>query len=694
MAWFAYQLFATEPVSTEPVSDETLNLAVLHTGIHAISPADVRSLSGVNLANWQAQPVAITLQGEPVPFTIKDNQLIFFGRAQDSIYSHKRVYQLLLGDAATGKSRRFTTTNGAADSGQTPLTTITRLTTFEEDNRYVSIARTDAWVDTWYWDQIHVSDFFQFEANLPYVADGSATMTSHLFGVSHDSKVENDHDLDLLINGQLIDQILWDGNKHVVTELELPAGGLKSGNNEIIFDNRQEGNTFIDISEVDWVSFAYRSEPIAAEGLIHFNSDAGKLELSGFSGEPVVLKLDENQEPTLIEATEFKRKTATIMLEQTGEYFAAGPDGWLLPDSITAVPQLTQDGALEKSGRQIDLIILTDAELAPELAPLIEARRQQGLSVKLIETEEIYNRFGHGQPSPQAIQNYLADALKNWPKPAPRYLLLAGGTTYDFRNNLGTQARNRIPSILVEVTHSGETVSDTRLADIDNDGRADISVGRWPATTPQEIASLVERTLAYEKSISAKNVLFTADGTSTEFSSTADRLIANSNLDQLTPNRAYGASWQTVTDYWNSGNWIVTYVGHGSVDLWGQDEVLSGERVAGLQNPANTAPPIVLQFTCLSGFFAHPEQVSISERMLLSPNGPVITVSASSLTYSSSQEPFAASMLEGLTDPNMVRVGDVVAQARADLDISSPSIKEVYDTFNLLGDPSAIVVRP
>ena len=77
-----------------------------------------------------------------------------------------------------------------------------------------------------------------------------------------------------------------------------------------------------------------------------------------------------------------------------------------------------------------------------------------------------------------------------------------------------------------------------------------------------------------------------------------------------------------------------------------------------------------------------------------SPNGPVITVSASSLTYSSSQEPFAASMLEGLTDPNMVRVGDVVAQARADLDISSPSIKEVYDTFNLLGDPSAIVVRP
>ena len=38
--------------------------------------------------------------------------------------------------------------------------------------------------------------------------------------------------------------------------------------------------------------------------------------------------------------------------------------------------------------------------------------------------------------------------------------------------------------------------------------------------------------------------------------------------------------------------------------------------------------------------------------------------------------------------------GDVLLHAREDLDLANDGIREVSDTFGLLGDPSAIIVRP
>ena len=696
VSWFAFQLLKPDRSKLPPVSNATLNVSVIETGFHAVSPSDLETKSGLELGSWTNQPVAITEQGKPVPYLIQNDQLIFFGREQDSIYSRERVYQLHFGDAATGKSHTFKRfpagPNPRLASAQS---TIVRLAHFEQDERYVSIARSEKSLDTWYWDQIHVSETFEMTADLPHAADGSATFTAHLFGVSHDARTENDHDLDLLINGKNVAQIVWDGNNHFYPQIELPAGSIKAGQNEIVLDNRPEGNTFIDISEFDWLSIDYRANPVAESDHIHFKTQAATLELSGFSGEPVVLAFFKDGSAALAEGIEHKRRSTALTVPQAAELFATGPKGFLAPKKITLLPTSN----LKAVTPQADMIIISDDELAPELAPLVAARQAQGLAVTVATVEEIYNQFGYGQPSPQAIQVYLADALINWPTPAPRYLFLVGSTTYDYRNNLESERLqserlNRVPSILVGVEHSGETVSDTQLADANGDGRADFAVGRWPVNTPEQVASLVKRTLAYEQTQVSEQVLFSADGTLPDFGNTADRLITAGRLLSTNPTRAYGASWEAMTNHWNSGNWMVTYVGHGSVDLWGSQEVLSSERVAGLQNPLGIAPPIVLQFTCLTGFFAHPTQPSISEEMLLHENGPVLIVSATSLTYSSSQEPLATGIVSRLADPSFVRMGDVMSQSRAELSIEFSSVKEVYDTFVLLGDPATIIGRP
>jgi hypothetical protein len=101
-----------------------------------------------------------------------------------------------------------------------------------------------------------------------------------------------------------------------------------------------------------------------------------------------------------------------------------------------------------------------------------------------------------------------------------------------------------------------------------------------------------------------------------------------------------------------------------------------------------------MQLTCLTGFFAHPTISSLSEEMLLHDSGPVLIVAATSLTLSSSQTPFGISLVDELQNPDNVRIGDAVNTAKAALDVTLDNLREISDTFGLLGDPSTLIVRP
>jgi hypothetical protein len=109
---------------------------------------------------------------------------------------------------------------------------------------------------------------------------------------------------------------------------------------------------------------------------------------------------------------------------------------------------------------------------------------------------------------------------------------------------------------------------------------------------------------------------------------------------------------------------------------------------------SNGNAPIVVQLTCLTGLFAHPETESLSETLLLDDDGPVLVVGATSLTLSAHQEPFAVALLQRLQDPSVERVGDALWQAKQELDVSNGGMREISDTFGLLGDPSTVIVRP
>lgn len=147
----------------------------------------------------------------------------------------------------------------------------------------------------------------------------------------------------------------------------------------------------------------------------------------------------------------------------------------------------------------------------------------------------------------------------------------------------------------------------------------------------------------------------------------------------------------SVTQEINNGAWLTTYIGHGSISQWGKNDVFTMEAVPNLNT---TTPPIVLQLTCLTGLFSHPEQTSLTEAMLTTPNGPVILIAATSLTLSNNQETFANAFLNALQDPATARIGDAFQTGKLTLDVNNAGLREIADTFSLFADPSTRIVRP
>lgn len=669
-----------------PISQGKVKIEVAEEGLYAITLTDLQAL-GADLKTWDSSQVNLTYNTEAVPYLIQEDKLIFYGQRSDNIYTETRPYILTLGEP--GLLMENSTAVANQDSTATAVTSVWQPLQLEENKVYVSSARTDSNLDTWYWHTIHVDQTFDITLPLVNVTNDTAELTLNFWGASHDPNVDIDHDFELRLNEIPITTISWEGQTHYTAVVPLNPGILKSGTNLLTLDNSMSGATFVDIVQLNWLQLIYPTTPEAVNDYLEFVNTTGFVQLSGFSAHPIILNITEPAKPQQLASWGKDENTAALQVTADMHIIAAGPNALRQPLRITGL----QPTNLTATNNQADLIILTTNNFVPAVQPLVQAREAQGLAVTVAPVAEVYDAFGSGQATPDAINQFLRYTHTRWQKPAPRYLLIVGDGTYDNRNYLGQRPQNNIPTYLVSVTHSGETVSDARLVDLDDDLRPDMAVGRWPVDSIEIVENIVQRTLSYEKTAAAKQTIFAADGTSSEFTTLADYLIEQSKLSDQSAVKLYGSTSEQVADSWNKGAWLITYVGHGSLNLWGKDSVFNSEAVNSLKNSA-LAPPIVLQFTCLTGFYAHPTDPSISEMLLINPNGPVLLIAATSLTLSAHQQPFAVNLLNNLQNPQFSRVGDALQQAKRDLDIDNFGLREISDTFGLIGDPSALIVRP
>lgn len=668
------------------VASDRVKLMVNQDGFVRVAQADLAA-AGLEIAAFDAANLQLSQGETAVPFIIDQDTLIFYGQAPTDRYTSQRAYVLTSGTAG----EKMVETAVSTSDSVTAVDAITRTLRLEENliykseaRDYLDIAPADA--DLWFWQPLRQGNSLPFEFNLPAVTDGSGQIRVQLKGETYNLEIENDHDFDLIVNGQLIGTIRFDGQIFYTGVVDVPAGVLKAGTNTLVLDNKPEGATFLDIMDLNWIEVDYTTPPSAINDKLVVSGKNGVLTPTDFSAAPALFDITNPDAPQkLIGSLVAEPFTLAIQTEQT--LAAIGPQGY---QSAEILPM--RASSLRNADNGADLLIVTTDTLAPALEPLVAARQAEGLRVTVVPVAEIYDEFGGGTASPDSISTFVAYAAHNWQAPAPRYLFLVGDATSDYQNYLGLAPINHVPSPMVPVSFSGETVSDARLADIDGDTYPDLAVGRWPVDSLTAVESLVTRTLAYESGTAVDLALFAADGTDSSFASMAQRLSEGSRFTESQVSLLTSPSAADVVADWNAGTWLATYIGHGSLAQWGKENIFTLDAVKELQA---AMPPIVIQLTCLTGLFTQPDQTSLTEIMLAHDGGPVLTVAATSLTLSASQEPFAAALLSNLQDTAVARIGDAFQNAKVVLAANpSADLREISDTFTLFGDPSAHIVRP
>ena len=112
----------------------------------------------------------------------------------------------------------------------------------------------------------------------------------------------------------------------------------------------------------------------------------------------------------------------------------------------------------------------------------------------------------------------------------------------------------------------------------------------------------------------------------------------------------------------------MAYFGHGSIDTWGKDKILTVNDVEKL--PEQTNFPVFVNLTCLTGYYVHPQQESLTEALLLTNEaGAVAVLAPTSLTSAVHQKELLNQLVDALQNPENDQLGDVLMDAWSKMDL-------------------------
>lgn len=548
--------------------------------------------------------------------------------------------------------------------------------------------------DHWFWVSLPAPRAQTFDIDLTAVAPGSGRLRVDIWA-STEAPASPDHHLRIAVNGELVADERWDGQGRHTIEAGMPANLLIEGTNSVTLEAPGDTSVAADITFVDWIEIRYPRLLVAEEGRLAFEGSGGPQQLAGFSGPVTVFDVTDPREVTRaahIREQETPSGTAvTLQGKQGHRYVAVGPTGYQRP--LRILPAVTSPD-LRASANGADYVAIGPADLLEPLQPLLDWRAGRGLEVMAIPVEAVYDQFNHGLPEPEAIRTFLKYTAQSW-QPPPQYTLLVGDATYDPRGYVTPADANRLPTFLVPTVFGGETASDVAFAQLDDDPWPDIAVGRMPARNPEQVRTLVGKTLAYEQELPdgpwRQRVLAVADGQSPSFRADAQAFLDRFPMDYqtvlLNPEAGAADASQAVSQHLAEGNVLVAYFGHGSVTQWGKDRLFTTADSAALTN--DDPLPVMLNFTCLTGLFTHPEVESLTETLLWQPKGGAVAVLApTSLTLPTDQSFLSQGLVDAWLEDPSATLGQIVLRAQRRVPADTPGVRDVMQTFLLFGDPA------
>jgi hypothetical protein len=677
---------------------DAVKLLVDQPGLYRVTASDLWA-AGFDPTRHDPAQLAMTLAGQPVTLAAEgsgdDLQWTFYGEPRDSRYGQENAYRLGWGDQDQGGAARAV----SPGSGQL-ATTFTARQRLEESHLYLS--QLPAGSDHWLWQSLFAPDTLTVPFDLPGWAGGDVDLTVSLWGNTEDMTVNPDHRALLEINGQQVAESAWDGKGWRTITTTLPADIVQTTGNSLALVAPGDTGATVDMIFLDQIDLAYDRTLEVDGGQLVFTAEAGApLAVQGV-GDATQALLWDVTDPHAAQPVHGAEAGPAGLSFQDGEteglrrYAIAEPATLLAPLAI----QPANGVDLRQNAEGADYIAIAHPDFIDALQPLVDFRRAQGLRVAVASIDDVYDTFSGGMIDPAAIRDYMLYARDNWPGPAPRYLLLVGDASYDYQGFLPGSTPNFVPTYLLQTHFVGETASDNWFVSLDDeDDRPDMAVGRIPAQTAEQVADVLAKTLAYEQDPAAAEwsgrALFVADDKQSSFQEISDDLAANFLPESYEVEKIYlgqtaDANTEVIQQL-NQGVGVLTYVGHGSMNVWAQEKILRTEDASVLNN---NALPFMMTMTCLVGYFHHPQAISMGEELLFNPNGGVVAALVpTSESLATDQSALASSIYTHLFG-DAPTVGEAIMLGKRDLSAERDLMQDLIETFTLLGDPALRLQRP
>jgi uncharacterized repeat protein (TIGR01451 family) len=626
--------------------------------------------------------LSMYVDGQEIPVAVNDggdgkfdaaDVVELYAVGMDSTYSGTRAYWLVTGSNGL-RFRPKAKVKGA------PLTALSFPFTLERKERFLFFGAQAGAPDK---DSFYGPVVYSEPTVQEFEVSNLAGAGSVVLSVAMQGATPVDHRVSVTLNGASLGMLSFYGQEPGSATFTLPLSAIRAGRNEVVLTGT---GGEMDFSFVDTVRLTYPHTYTADAGVLRFPATGSReVTVGGFSSADIrVIDVTDPLQPEEVDsrivASGSGYALAAIPFQQ-GErvLFATTISAGAAPTSIAAnVPS-----SIAARGNGADFVIISHARFLDAMAPLVAQRKAQGIETMLVDVEDVFDEYGYGSKSPDAIRDFLRSVQTRWRK-APRFAMLVGDASFDPRNYAGYGDLDLVPTRFLPTVYM-KAASDDWLTDFDGDGLPNVYLGRLSVRTVAEAQAVVDKIVSYVPPAS-KRVVVVVDQDDRTFSFADAAIGVRQSIPgsyavdtlNITANSDRPALFNALT----SSPTIVNYIGHGSIESWSNQAVLLSEDMPNLSNSGST--PFYVMMTCLNALFGDVYTTSLGEALLRAPNGGAVAVFASSaMSDPPPQSAMNRELYRVLAANPSITLGELVARAKA-----GTTDHDVRTTWMLLGDPT------
>lgn len=678
--------------------------------------------AGLDLRGKRRYEIAVSYQGQAVARRVRlggkqkvFNEQSFIDFYVDKIegdlalYNTNAVYQISTDTNLVANMRTIRVDDDAVHQAS-----VLKESIFEQDRYYLNASTTGSpWLDQTIGLGAGPTLDLPLTIAQDYVVGTDVELTFKLMGGFDFPEVENDHHLTISVNGQELLNELWGGIEAQTFRVTVPAALIDEQHNSIRL-SAINNSANIALLLFDNYQVSYQAEAKIDGSQQQFRlteSDASAVQLDISSGSKVWAYAQDDagniarlaaKRRTQKQADGSRQKVLKLpkLSNSDTRYWVVGGSDFLKPVAASLVAIASTHEA------QADLYIVADAAfIGPELERYAQFKRASGISTEVVSYQSLIEQFGFGMNNPLAIRDFLAQRKAGVGNAS---VLLVGGHTFDYLDRTGQGSVSFIPTVYRASSVIQYSPTDSPIADLDHDGLVDVSMGRWPVRTLEQLAIIIEKSTAWAN---GENL---ADGSSVLLIADSDDLNNGTSFSQQLEGLAsrYGAEAPSYPNFWSQvsrvyagdyvgsanpvasqqeaigaqitqGNSLTIYSGHGSPTSWSFRRLLDVNAINRLESTEHTT--MVIPLACYTTYYETISNESLANKLLFKERGGAVLIAGAATLGDYASNGKMINRLMRYQARERTSMGQALKMAKRSMGAAN---LEQTNLWTILGDPT------